>query len=237
MGLPSSPLPGFSGSQKVLRPRSFISASVRRAAVAVPPVDHPDAVEAAVRALLQLGDVLVVDAEAQLPDVLVGPAHQPEQRVGEGQLAVDAVGLELAQARVDVVGARARQRVVLHQHRGELPRQEGLPADGERPGAVVVDDPRAPGPSSTPGTARRRCPRRARCGRRRRTPRCRPAARPSRWRVPWRSFGGTEPLRRIGERAVPASSCDRDPPRAAWSQNTLTSKHPSTHTGRHRVGG
>ena len=36
--------------------------------------------------------------------------------------------------------AGAGQRVVLHQHGGELPGQEGLPADGEGPGAVLVDD-------------------------------------------------------------------------------------------------
>ena len=76
------------------------------AALAVPPVDDPDAVEAAVRALLQLGDVLVVDAEAELADLLVGPAHEPEQGVGERQLPVDAVGLELAEPRLGVVGGR-----------------------------------------------------------------------------------------------------------------------------------
>ena len=108
MGLPSSPAPGLSGSQNVVRPRSFISVERPAAPLAVPPVDHADAEEAAARLLLQLGDVLVVDAEAELADLLVGPAHETEQRVGEGQLAVDAVGLELAERARRVVGARRR---------------------------------------------------------------------------------------------------------------------------------
>src|SRR3546814_17718098 len=102
------------------------------------PVDHPDAVEAAVGSLLQLCDVLVVDPEAQLAHGLVGPAHEAEQRVREGQLAVDAVGLELADASLAVVGARPAQRVVLHQHCGELLRQAGLPAAGQRTRATLV---------------------------------------------------------------------------------------------------
>src|SRR3546814_17120007 len=71
------------------------------------------------------------------------PAHEAGQRVREGQLAVDAVGLELADASLAVVGARPAQRVVLHQHGGELLRQEGLPADGQRPRAILVDHARS----------------------------------------------------------------------------------------------
>ncbi len=63
-----------------------------------------------------LGDVLVVDPEAELADLLVGPAEQRQDRVREGELPVDALGVERREAGVDVAGVRAGQRVVLREH-------------------------------------------------------------------------------------------------------------------------
>ena len=221
MGWPSAPLPGFSGRRKVLSPRSFISVSVRRAPSPSHQLMTPDAEEAPARRLLQLGDVLVVDAEAALAEVLVGQPHQAEERVGEGELAVDAVGLELAQAGVDVGGARPGERVVLHEHGGELAGQERAAADGEVPGAVVVHDPRGlllqllgeplvedvvGQRDVVVGREHLRCP---------------PAARWRRRRVALAVLRRTEALGRIGERA---SCVDMVPlPLAEPAQNTSTS--------------
>ena len=104
-GCPSGCTPGFSGSQNVLMPSAFASDTRPPRAFAVPPVDEPDAVEAAVGALLQLGEVLVVDPEAQLAHLVVGQPHQRQQRVGERQLPGDAVGVELRQPGVEIGGA------------------------------------------------------------------------------------------------------------------------------------
>ena len=43
---------------------------------------------------MNLGDVLVVDPEAQFSDFAVRPSEQGENGVGEGQLTVDAFGVE-----------------------------------------------------------------------------------------------------------------------------------------------
>ena len=96
-------------------------------ALGVPPVDQPDAVEVAVRALLQVGDVLVVDAEYPLAQRLVRVVEQRQHGVGECQLLVDAVLGELADARLDVVGRRAGQVVVLHEHPAEVTAHQDLP--------------------------------------------------------------------------------------------------------------
>ena len=92
--------------RNVFSPSAFSSSSVRRAPVGVPPVDEPDAEDPAARALLDLGDVLVVDPEAELADLPVGPAEQGEDGVGERQLPVDALGVERRQPGVDVAGVR-----------------------------------------------------------------------------------------------------------------------------------
>ena len=62
---------GIQGNRNVLSPNAFSSASVLRVPFD-PPVDEPDAVEVTVGTLLQIGDVLVVDAEHPLANRLVG---------------------------------------------------------------------------------------------------------------------------------------------------------------------
>ena len=96
-------------------------------AVGIPPVDQAHAEEVAVGALLQISDVLVVDAENALAQWLVGKAEHGQQRVGEGEFPVDAVLAQFAYPRFDVVGGRPGQIVVLHQHRAEDVGQERLP--------------------------------------------------------------------------------------------------------------
>ena len=170
-------------------------------AVGVPPVDEADAEDASAGALLHVGDVLVVDPEADLADLLVGPAEQGQDRVGEGELLVDPLGVERREAGVDVAGVRAGQRVVLGEHLEELA-DAGSTGRPCRPpsrrrrsatcGTLVLHRLRVP--------ARRRCPPTARCGCRPRTPRCR--------RADPRSVGGSglpvlgraPPVGRIGQR-------------------------------------
>ena len=109
-------------------------------AVGVPPVDEADAVDASAGALLHVGDVLVVDPEADLADLLVGPAEQRQDRVREGELLVDPFGVERREAGVDVAGVGAGQRVVLGEHLEELRVQDRLAAHADRPAAVDVQD-------------------------------------------------------------------------------------------------
>ena len=178
-GLPSSSLPGLERQQNVLRPSAFSSVERAPGALGVPPVDEPDAVEAAARALLHLGDVLVVDPEAELADLLVGPAQQRRASRWGRRAPCRCRPDSSSRSRASMSPVRgAGQRVVLRQHLDELAGQERLAADGRASSAPSSYKTRgAPGPSSTPGTARRRCPPPARCGRRPRTPRCRRAAR------------------------------------------------------------
>ena len=88
--------------RNVFSPSAFSSSTVRRVPSASHQLTRPDAEDAAVRPLLDLGDVLVVDPEAQLADLAVGPAEQGEDRVGEGELLVDALGVEGGEPGVDV---------------------------------------------------------------------------------------------------------------------------------------
>ena len=64
-------------------------------ALRIPPVDQADAMEMAVAALLQIGDVLVVDAEHPLAQGLVRVVEQREHGVGEREFLVDTVFGEL----------------------------------------------------------------------------------------------------------------------------------------------
>ena len=163
--------------QERLQPERLQLVDGPAGALGVPPVDEADAEDAALRSLLHLGDVLVVDPEAELADLAVGPAEQGEDRVGERQLLGDALRVEGREPGVDVARVRARQRVVLREHLDELGHEDGLAVHAEHPAAVDVHDPRRAGPSCSRGSARRRCPRPARCGCRPRTPRCRPEGR------------------------------------------------------------
>ena len=140
--LPSSSLPGFSGSRNVLSPNDFSSASVLRVPFGIPPVDQADAVEVAVGPLLQVGDVLVVDAEHPLAQRLVRVVEQRQHGVGEGQFLVDAVLVELADARLDVVGRGTGEVVVLHEHAAEVAAGPGLALHADHVGAVLVPDAR-----------------------------------------------------------------------------------------------
>ncbi len=96
----------------------------------------------AIRALLNAGDVLVVDAKDALANVVVGVVEQRQYRVGESQFLVDAVFGELTNPRLDVVGGRTGQIVVLHQHRAEIADHHGLAGPAQQVRAVLVPDPR-----------------------------------------------------------------------------------------------
>ena len=161
--------------RNVFSPSAFSSVERPAGAVGVPPVDEADAVDAAARALLHLGDVLVVDPEAELADLPVRPAEQGEHRVGEGELPADALGVERREPGVDVAGVRPGDRVVLREHLDELADEDRLAVDAEHPAAVDVHDPGRPVLHALREAARRRCPPRARCGCRPRTPRSRRA--------------------------------------------------------------
>ncbi len=186
--LPSSSLPGFSGSRNVLSPSDFSSVQRAAGALRVPPVDQPDTVEVTVRLRsCSVGDVLVVDAEHPLAQRLVRVVEQRQHGVGERQFLVDAVLVEFADAGVDVVRRRAGQVVVLHEHAAEVA-SRSRPCPSCRP---CRRRPRtrsaAPCPSAPRGSARRRCRRPPRCGCRRRRSRCPRAVRCR----PWRGPGGT----------------------------------------------
>ena len=114
--LPSSSLPGFSGSRNVFRPSAFSSVSVRRRPVGVPPVDQADAVEAPVGPLLQLGDVLVVDAEARSRSALSGKCSSASTALGKASSRSTPSAASCSSRRSRSAGARPLQRVVLHQH-------------------------------------------------------------------------------------------------------------------------
>ena len=68
----------------------------------IPPVDETDPVDPVVRSLLHFGDVLVVDAEAALPHVLVRPAEKSEDGVREGQFLGHTLGFEGSEAGLHV---------------------------------------------------------------------------------------------------------------------------------------
>ena len=72
--------------QEGLQPERLQLAQGPPGPLGIPPVDQADPVDAVARALLHLGDVLVVDAEAALAHLLVRPAEQGENGVREGQL-------------------------------------------------------------------------------------------------------------------------------------------------------
>ena len=110
-------------------------------AVGVPPVDEADAEDPAARALLHLGDVLVVDPEAELADLPVRPAEQGEHRVRERQLPADPLGVEGGQPGVDVARVRTGDGVVLREHLDELAHEDRLAVDPEHPAAVDVHHP------------------------------------------------------------------------------------------------
>ncbi len=93
-------------------------------------------------ALLQVGDVLVVDAEHALAQRLVRVVKQRQHSVGERELLVDAVFMEFADAGLDVVRRRACQIVVLHQHTAEIPTGPRLTLHADHVRAVLVPDPR-----------------------------------------------------------------------------------------------
>ena len=128
--------------RNVFSPSAFSSFSVRRAPVGVPPVDQPDAEDAVVRPLLDLGDVLVVDPEAELTHLSVRPSEQGKNGIGERELLGDALGVERGQARLDVAGVRSGDRVVLGEHLDELGHEDGLPVHADHPAAVDVHDAR-----------------------------------------------------------------------------------------------
>ena len=108
----------------------------------IPPVDQAHTEEVAVGALLQIGDVLVVDAENAFTQRLVRESEHGQQRIGEGEFPVYAVLTQFAYPRFDVVGGRPGQIVVLHQHRAEDIGQERLPLVTDLVGAVLVPNPR-----------------------------------------------------------------------------------------------
>ena len=66
-------------------PSAFSSPSVRRFPLR-PTIDQADAVDAVVRLLLDVGDVLVIDTKTELTDLSVRPAEQGENRVRKGKL-------------------------------------------------------------------------------------------------------------------------------------------------------
>ena len=107
----------------------------------VPPVDQTDAEDAVVRPLLDLRDVLVVDPEAELPDLPVRPPEQGENGVRERQLLGDALRLERRQPRVDVARVRPGDGVVLREHLDELGHEDGLPVHSDHPPTTDVHDP------------------------------------------------------------------------------------------------
>ena len=128
--------------QERLEPQRFQLVQCPSSALRIPPVDQPGAVEVPIGALLQLGDVLVVDAERELAKFLVRVVEKRQDGVGEGEFLVDAVLAQLLDPGLDVGARGARQVVVLHQHRAEVARQERLPLAPDLVGAVLVPDPR-----------------------------------------------------------------------------------------------
>ncbi len=125
-----------------LQPESLQLAQGPPGSFGIPPVDQPDPVDAVVGALLHLGDVLVVDAEAALPHVLVRPTEQGQDGVREGQLLGHTLGLERGETGLHVARVRPRHRVVHRQDLDELSHEDRLPAHAEHPAAVDVHDPR-----------------------------------------------------------------------------------------------
>src|SRR3984957_9808982 len=77
--------------QKCLEPKRFQLGQGAMGTFAIPPVDQAHAEEVAIRALLQVGDVLVVDAENAFAQWLVREAEHGQQRIGEGEFPVYAV--------------------------------------------------------------------------------------------------------------------------------------------------
>ena len=159
----------------------------------IPPVDQPDAVEVPLAALLQVGDVLVVDAEHALAQRLVRVVEQRQHSVGEREFLVDAVFV-----RVRGCGRRCCSTPRLPDRRtasahGRNPHRS-TPCPSCRP---CTRRPRtrsaAPHPSVPRGSARRRCRRPPRCGCRRRRSRCPRAgrSRPVAW--PLRYLGAPKP--------------------------------------------
>src|ERR1700731_2217233 len=96
-------LAGVQRHQERLEPQRLQLRQGPAGALWIPPVDQPRAVEVAVGALLQLGHHLVVDAEHPLADVLVREVEQREHSVRERQFPIDAVVVELADSRLDVL--------------------------------------------------------------------------------------------------------------------------------------
>jgi hypothetical protein len=140
-GLAVGPGAGLQGEDEGADPERLELLQRAPGALRGPPVDEPDAVEAARRLFLEVGQIFVVDPEAQLAYLGVGVVEQRHQRVGEGQLAGDAVCLELRPAGLEGAGARARQGVVLGEDTGELLGEELAVPGGQVPGVVAVDDP------------------------------------------------------------------------------------------------
>ena len=140
--LPSSSLPGFSGQQERLEPQRLQLLQRAPGALGIPPVDQPDAVEVTVAALLQFGDVLVVDPEHPLAQRLVRVVEQGQDRVREREFLVDAVFGELADPGLDVVRRGPGQIVVLHQHAAEVAAGPGLALHADHVRAVLVPDAR-----------------------------------------------------------------------------------------------
>ena len=91
---------------------------------------------------MQLGDVLVVDAEGELAKFLVRIVEQRQHRVGEGEFFVDAVLVQLLDPGLDVGAGGPGQVVVLHQHRAEVARQERLALAPDLIRAFLIPDPR-----------------------------------------------------------------------------------------------
>src|SRR5271168_4339806 len=110
--------------------------------VGIPPVDQAHAEEVAVRAFLQIGNVLVVDAENPLAHWLIGKSEHGQKCIGKSEFAVHAVLAQFAYPRFDVVGGGPGQVVVLHQHGAEDVGQKGLSLMADLVGAVFVPDPR-----------------------------------------------------------------------------------------------
>ena len=92
--------------------------------------------------LLQLGDVLVVDAERPLAKFLVRVVEERQDGVWECEFLVDTVLAQLLNPSLDVGACGTGQVVVLHQHRAEIARQEGLSLSADLVGAILVPDPR-----------------------------------------------------------------------------------------------
>ena len=102
--------------------------TVRRA----PSVSHqlirPTPIDPVVRPLLDLGDVLVVDPEAELANLPVRPAEQGQDGVREGQFLGHALRLQGGEPRLDVARVGPGDRVVLGQHLDELGTRTDFPS-------------------------------------------------------------------------------------------------------------